>query len=168
MKTIIMTVVGLVVVGLVWSAVASWAGRKSVESAIESQAGGDVDYNADGTVTYTSDEGGVSTTGKLPDNWPSDAPVFSGATVAYAGYSTDGEGTSGTDLGAALTSTARLEDIIAFYKKSLTDNGWTIETEANVNGTTVLSAIKDQRTYSISIVPGEDLTTITVGISTNR
>jgi len=164
-KKTIYIILAVVAVGLIWSAVSAWTTRKAVEQIVETQTGGDVDYNADGTVNYTSDDGTFSTVNKLPDQWPKDAEQYPGATIIYSGYFNANEENSQAGASATLQTKDKAEDVMNFYKSNLEKEGWALESEANVNGGYILSATKEERTYSISISPSDEETTIIVGIS---
>lgn len=166
MKKYIWAIIGLVIVGTIWAGISSWSARKNVETAVESQTGGDLNLNADSTATYTNDQGSFSTTGSLPSNWPSDAPQYKGD-IVYSGYTNPTEESDTSGASVSLTTKDSVDAITAFYKQSLSDNGWSISGESNINGTEIISATKDNRTYSLSIAPGEDVNSVTASISTN-
>lgn len=122
----------------------------------------DVQINPNGTVKVTTSEGTAQTGGSVPADWPSDAPVYPGATVAFSASTNPATGTAG--FGLMLTTDASADDVAAFYKKELTVQGWTIDADMNAGVTTVISAKKDARAIGISITGSEGMTSITIGI----
>lgn len=121
-----------------------------------------VQMHTDGTTTVTTDEGTMRTGGELPATWPSDAPVYPDATVAFSASTNPTTGKAG--FGLMLTTAASTDDVAAFYKKELAGNGWTIAATMENAGTTVISATKDTRAMGLSIAGGEGTTSITIGI----
>ncbi len=120
-----------------------------------------VDVNADGTVKVTTSEGTVTNENTLPDNWPQDIPAYPGATVRVSGVMNPGAADPGAS--AMLESSDATTDVIAFYKTQLAAQKWTIDATMQLNGGTVLSASKDNRAMSLSIMPAGDKTAITIG-----
>ena len=97
----------------------------------------------------------------LPDDWPTDAPIYTGAIVQYSG-STAAGGKPGA--GAVLTSADSTVQVVAFYKAELAKQGWTMTTVMESQGTTIMGANKDDRTLSLLVGSADGQTTITIGI----
>lgn len=129
-------------------------------------AGVDVNSNADGTMTYSNEEGTVTVGGgaSMPSNWPSDAPAnYSGASIQYSGSSNPQTGEAGSAV--VYTVNASTQSVIDYYKSELAKNGWTVEATANMAGATVLSGKKDTRTFGIYVVDaGNGSVSVTIGI----
>jgi hypothetical protein len=127
--------------------------------------GANVSQGLDGSATYSNSEGTVTVgTNKLPDNWPSDVPAYSNATIQYSGSSNPQTGEKGSAV--AFTTSDSAQKVADFYKKELASKGWTIEQNAAVGASTMLSAKKDTRTLGVYIVDaGNGQVAVTVGIS---
>lgn len=164
MKKYIWIIVLVVGAGLVWMVVRSFLVRKGAEAIVESTTGGQVNYGADNSVTYTNEEGSVSTSNTLPANWPSDVPNYPGATVVYSGYSNPTDASSGAGAGATFTTPDDNTKVAAYYRDNLVKQGWQIAGESTAASTNIISATKDSRNLAISISRSENLTSIVVGI----
>lgn len=114
------------------------------------------------TVTFTGKEGEKLTIssegGKVPEDYPKDVPVVSGARVVMS-TSTSNAGQSGTSL--VLESTDSQDKVLAFYKKGLADNGWKLETTISQPDITIIAASKDKRNLSLQIGSSEGKTSVT-------
>src|SRR3989344_5333830 len=76
--------------GIVVLAIVGWLFMRGAGGFMGAATGFDVDRNADGSATYSNDEGSVTvgTTATMPSNWPSDAPAnYAGAAIVYSGTS---------------------------------------------------------------------------------
>jgi hypothetical protein len=116
-----------------------------------------------GTVEISSEDGKqtFSTKSDLPDNYPSDIPVYPNATVTSA--ITNGE------AGSLVTwkSSDSVEDVSNYFEKELADQGWNkIEGETSFFGQGVGHAEKSGRTLSYVITSttedGQQMTSIAV------
>jgi len=164
---VIVVVLFLAVVGFLMKSAANKASSKVAEEAINNATGGKADVDINGAnVSVKTKEGSFSTGNKLPDDWPKDAPVYTGATVTYSGSSNPQTGESG--FGAVLTTTDGSTKVVEFYKKELVSQGWTIASTQIANDTTVLGSTKDTRSLAVSIVEASGTTTITLGISEKK
>ncbi|OHA27241.1 MAG: hypothetical protein A3C06_04075 [Candidatus Taylorbacteria bacterium RIFCSPHIGHO2_02_FULL_46_13] len=149
-----------IVIGVVVVLIIGWVAKSSMRSL----TGVDVDTRMDGSTTYSNDEGTVTVGGnKLPDNWPSDAPKYQNADIQYSGSSNPQTGEAGASV-VFLTSD-NAQEVVDFYKKELTSNGWTIEQTATIGASTILSAKKNERTFGVYIADsGDGKVSVTVGI----
>lgn len=121
---------------------------------------GEVSRKLDGSTTYKSDYGTVTTgTNKLPNNWPSDAPKYGNATISQSA-STDAMGTVGSQV--SFTTSDSTQTILDFYKKELTASGWaSLSPGKPITGTqmgaiTTLMAKKDNRNFTIMITTNKE------------
>jgi hypothetical protein len=105
---------------------------------------------AQGQVAHTGKE--VNTvilntqTGKLPDDYPKDVPLPGDAKVVMSTSASDAR-----SFFVALESAAAADSLVAFYKKGLADNGWTIESTTPIAGMARFAASKDKRQLTVSI-----------------
>jgi hypothetical protein len=157
---IIGVIILLVIVGRM---VSSFSSKKIAEKNIELATGGKVSVQNDGNVKVSTKEGTFETnSGKLPDNWPSDAPTYAG-TITFSGSSNGTNGQKGLSLMISTSDSA--DKVVAFYKSELASKGWTIASEGTFSGTTMLSAEKGAQQYSIGIITADGQTQITSGIT---
>lgn len=154
----------LVVIILGWLLSGVFA-RKGAERTFEQVTGGKVNYGADNTTTYTTDEGSVTVGGgSLPDNWPSDAPQYPGAQIQYSGSSNPQTGEAGASIVFQVSATA--QTVVEYYKRELLAKGWKIDTTATVGPATTLGATKGGKTFYVYIVDaGSGTVSVTAGIS---
>ena len=119
------------------------AGEKIAETTLESATGSNVDLDTDdGSVSITTDDGEFNIgSSKVPDNWPSSIPMYSGATVVSSMTSTGSE-TGKVNGSIGLTTTDTPSQVITWYDSHL--SGWTKDATASYNmstgGSTITSA----------------------------
>jgi len=97
----------------------------------------------DGKVTYNA-EGG-----KVPDDYPKDVPVPGNVKVVMS-TSANANGQQGYSL--ILESADTTDNLTAFYKKGLADNGWTIESTTSTAEMTIFGASKEKRQLMVQIM----------------
>ncbi len=126
----------------------------------------DVDRNSDGTVTYETPEGSVTTGvgASLPSNWPSDVPKpLSGASILYSGTTNPNTGAAGSAI--TYTVQASLEMAIKHYSEGLAADGWKVESTTQMQGMNIVTATKDSRTVGVYVVDsGAGALQVTVGV----
>ncbi len=139
-------------------------GQNIAEKMIEDASGGKADVDMkNGSMTITTSEGTVTTgTGKVPDGWPTDVPVYAGATVQFSGMNNAGAGQGGMAL--VLTSKDDAETIVKYYKTTLQAGGWTVVNTMEAQGSTILLLTKDTKALSLSITGANGETSITMGV----
>jgi hypothetical protein len=95
------------------------------QKAVEQTTGVKVDQNGK-SVTVTGKNGEKASVssqeGKLPDGLPTDVPVYAGTIKASQTMSTE----KGTNYIFSVETGDNITTIMAWYKKQLTDKGWTI------------------------------------------
>lgn len=124
---------------------------------------------SDGGVKIESGDAGARTSVQvagdgdigLPEGFPDDLPVPSGATVAYS-MSSEGEG---------LSATLEVEDtprsVYTFYVEALGREGWEIRDKVETAGQYLVSGHKEGRDVSVSILEGDaaDKTLFTIVVA---
>lgn len=137
--------------------------EKVTERSIENQLGGeaDVDINDDGTATYKTEQGTVSTENKVPESWPKDAPIYADAKILISGENTDGQ----KGLSLSLSSPASVDKIFDYYSNELKNQGWKIVSTSKSTYGNVITAEKDTRTFSLVILGSDSTTQITTVIA---
>jgi hypothetical protein len=139
------------------------AADKTVESAIESTTGTDVDVdssqnrvavNVNGTSWETGDQ--VS----LPANFPEDIYVVEGTLkVAIANDAVGG-------FTVSLETGTSVSDVKALYLKEFAADGWTITGSVDIQGSSSVMATKAKRSTTVTIGANEDKSKTIVSIST--
>ena len=117
-------------------------------------ADGKVSYQAKGkdagTMTVTGKNGETATLnfngGKVPDDYPKDVPVYTGAKVVMSQSASDKHAHS-----LMLESEDSADKIAAFYQKGLEANGWKTESTVNAAQLTMVNATKEQRQMTLQI-----------------
>lgn len=101
--------------------------------------------------------GEVSTSNKLPSDFPSDFPVYGGAKVVGSV-----KGDQKGQLGFFVTweTGDQVDKVTDFYKKEFEKGPWKSESTLESNGTTILGAKKDGKTAALTIARGDNKTTI--------
>lgn len=125
--------------------------EKAVEAAVESSTNAEVDIK-EGSITITDEETGTTTQlgedVSLPDNFPSDVPIFEDVTVIASLETAEGEFTT------TMTSTEDHGVITKFYETELKKEGWTIDNTATITiqgKSTTFLASKNGRELSVGI-----------------
>jgi hypothetical protein len=91
-------------------------------------------------------------TAAVPDNFPSDVPIYPGAQPAQGkGVEIDGSAQSAVQF---LTNDA-LGDVHKFYTTELGSKGWTLDLDEENEGAATIQATKDNCKTNILITPAE-------------
>ncbi len=119
----------------------------------------------------TTSQGIVATDGKgtkvtasgagnaaLPENFPKDVPMISGAKIAVAMVLTDAASVN-------LIAPSSPDDAAKFYAENLKAQGWKVESPANVAGRTMLSAKKDKRDCNVAVAKHPDGSAIQIMVT---
>lgn len=118
--------------------------EKAAEKAVEAQTGGKVDIDTNSGSMKIKDEktGAVvewGTQAKLPDNWPSDVPVYPGAAIRASMSTNEGSTLS-------LETTDAIDKVSSFYKGKL--SGFKKEAEMDMGATKIVSFSDGKRKIS--------------------
>ncbi len=114
-------------------------------------------------VTVTTDQGTWSTSDKLPNDFPADVPVYPGSTVQ--GSLAAGQDTSSEGHYVGLQTADSVDDVAKWYKGEIAKQGWKIQADATVNGTSVLSAEKSGRIATVTIATESGKTIIALVVA---
>lgn len=138
--------------------------EKATEKAIEGATGGAVKIdNGNGTVTLTNkDKGTTATVGaqaKLPDHWPSDVPVYPGASIVGSVDSDDGQMVT-------LESTDAPDKVISFYKSKL--SSYKKEGEMDTGDFKLLTMKSGQHQVAVATSGKDGKTSVQLTSSTNK
>lgn len=170
---IVIIALGIAVLGgIAWSATSRFTAERMVERAIEQGGAVDakVDTSADGnsSVTITDTDGtrveySAGASVSLPNDWPADVPVMDGMALNYVGSSNPQTGEPAKVLTGTTKSPAA--EVMAFYRETLTANGWTEEGAVNMPGSLMYSARKGESQVGVYIAGDENGTTVTLSIN---
>lgn len=164
-KIVMVVIIGLLIIYVAATRLLGIAGQKVAEKAIEEaieQEGGpvtDVDISGNGEKIVIETEEGTFTAGKqeLPDNFPSDLPVYSGAAIASTASGPEG-------LAVTLTTQDSAKEVSTFYKNELADNGWEITQTVTLENATVYGFQKGSIEGTVAITESEEGTSITISL----
>jgi len=128
--------------------------EKATEEAIEHDQGGDANVNLqEGNFSLKTDKGSfsVQSGSTLPAGFPSDIPLYPGATVTSSAASQTPEG-AGFLVTADSTDTP--DKIIAFYKDKLA-SGFQSKADMNMNGQLMLvyQSADEKRSVQLTATP---------------
>lgn len=165
---IVVIVVILVILGIVGSILsglfAKKVAEKTTESIISGVTNGAVDVDTkNNSVTITGEDGTTTTIGsKLPNNFPSDIPVYPGATVTSSSV-TNGDAESVTSS-ATLSTSDSLEKVKAYYDGQLSKDGWTQQDSLNLGSIVNYVVTKNNRQLAVTITPLTNDSTVAVSL----
>lgn len=159
-KKTILFLIPLLLLTLVLTGCGKSASERVAEKALENAWGGNADVDVDsGSVDIETDQGHWQTGegSTLPENWPEDIYVPDGKIIT----STD----TGFSQGVTLELDKGVTDLRDEYKSKIIEEGWDINTELNIEGSTMLGANKDNRNLSVSISSEDGTTTMIITFS---
>ena len=166
---IILIIIALILVGLflVGRTLARKIGQGIFSRVLSQVTDSNVKVEGDGdSVTFTGEEGEVSfnASGDMPESFPKDFPVYSGATLKSS-FTATGADTKGTSVVWETGDSA--DKVAGFYKGELVKKGWKIVSTFEQEGTTTLTFEKEGVGGFLGIAKGEGGKTaisVTVGI----
>jgi hypothetical protein len=125
--------------------------EQATKAAVEKTTGVKVDQN--GGKTTVTDKNGQTTTlstdqNKLPDGLPSDMPAYTGTIKASASVG----GQTGTSYTFTVETTDDVTTILDWYKKELTDKGWTVNATSTNGDAGMISAKKGENQNAVVTV----------------
>jgi hypothetical protein len=133
-----------------------------VGNVLSRRIGGVVDVEKDGEkVTVTSEEGEFSfeEEGSLPDNFPSDFPIYPGAKLASS-WTASSDDTDGLSL--IWKTDDSVSKVGNYYESELKDAGWTLSFTAETEDSTTFAFEKDDVSGFIGITVEESKTVISL------
>lgn len=166
---IILIVLALILVALflVGKVVARKVGQGIFSRVLSQVTDSNVKVEGDGdSVTFKGEEGEVSfnASGDMPESFPKDFPVYSGATLKSS-FTATGEDTKGTSV--VWETGDGVDKVSDFYKSELAKKGWKIVSTFEQEGTTTLTFEKEGVGGFLGIAKGEGGKTaisVTVGV----
>lgn len=144
----------IVLISLVSALVGKFFAKKIIQGTIESKTGVKTNLSdiENGKMTFTDPKTGATVdigSGKLPDNFPKEFPVYPGAKVTSALSGAQ----SGSDNGfwVTLSTADSLDKVNTYYKNQLASGGWTITTTFTAGDTTTQTVKKGVWNGSLAV-----------------
>lgn len=148
-KKTMMIVGGVIVLAVVAGAANQFMGKSAAEKAIEAATGGTVNVDSNGDdVTVKTDQGTWSTSDKLPAGFPTDVPLYPGATVQGSVAAAQQQG-GGNYVG--LETTDSIDKVMNWYKAEVVAKGWKVSTNLEVDGGLMIAGSKDTSDLVVTI-----------------
>lgn len=125
-----------------------------LQTAIEKQTGVKTNLQdvENGKMTFTDSKTGAKVdigTGKVPDNFPKDFPLYTGAKVVSAMSGNQSGSSNGFWL--TMSTTDSVDKVAAFYKSKFASGGWVVGTTYTAGGTFSQTVEKGQWSGSVAI-----------------
>jgi hypothetical protein len=145
---------------------AGQAAKKFLGGVINKSTGGRLNVSDDGEeVSLQTEEGEMKIKqDDLITDFPTDMPVYPGASVQTSWVATEKQG----GIMAEFVTTDQLDKIERFYRDQLAENGWYQTNELAQAGSVVFSAEKDERSAWVSLNQNENQVLITILVVTNN
>jgi hypothetical protein len=144
------------------------AAERTAEEIIEGATGGEVDIEDDGgSVTIETEEGAVTIEGgegtDLPEDWPSDMPVYDGTITGSSSFSTP----EGDSMTVTIETGDSVDDVLAFYQAELQSDGWTEDfvADSSDGGERAVSLVVSKGERNGTVAINEDEGTTFVGVT---
>lgn len=114
----------------------------------------DTSSNSDSSYTFEDEDGtgSFSFGTSVPANFPSDIPIYSGATASFSSSDTNSEGKAESSVTFAVE--AKATDVVNFYKSGMTSAGYDFVSEVNFFGNVM--TFENSNTEVIVSVIGTD------------
>lgn len=155
-------IVGVIVAVVMVGWLAGFFGNSSTDTEVSEEQSQQAIDDQTNDMTVKTDQGTWSTSDKLPADFPKDAPVYPGATVEgslAAGQSAE------QGYYAGFQTKAAVADVAAWYKSEIAQQGWNIQSNASVNGATMMSGEKGDRILTVTISSESGVTTIALVVA---
>jgi|SRR5581483_4219135 len=132
--------------------------KKIITGAIKEKTGVEVNVNEidKDKLSYTDPRTGQTLNigeNKIPDNFPSDFPIYKGSAVTSS--------LTGKDFWLTLTTTDDENKVISYYKENLEKNGWKIQNGSGNDGTNWIVSKNNLSGY-LTITKGDSQTSILI------
>lgn len=156
---VVVVVIVLIILALIGYFVQRQFAEKAAETAIEQATGSKVDISQGGEkVTIETDEGKVTVSkNDIPDSFPSDITIYSGAEVISTAESSAGSS-------VVLKTSDSTSKVADFYKDDLKKNGWEIVSTITNEGVSLITANKGSKGVLITVTTDEEDGKTSVGI----
>lgn len=148
--------------GIIWIKFRGAIVSKFLSLFLSKTAGQDVKVDNDGkkiTFDGTGGQFSYSAEGNLPDGFPKDFPIYTGAKLTSS-WTTNGE--SGKGISVVWETTDSADKVQAFYKDKLPQSGWKIDNEFAQESMQTISFEKDNVSGFIGLTESNQKLTISV------
>lgn len=148
--------------GIVWIKFRGAIVSKFLSLFLSKTAGQDVKVGDDGKKITFDGAGGqfsYSAEGSLPEGFPKDFPIYTGAKLTSS-WTTDGE--SGKGISVVWETADSADKVQAFYKDKLSQLGWKIDNEFAQESMQTISFEKDNISGFIGLAKTDQKLTISV------
>ncbi len=146
-----LTIIAVVVAILVILALSGYfVQRKSTQDSVEKASNGTVAIQDNGKkTTIETDDGEITIgQGEIPKSFPPDVTVYKSAEVQATTEAED-------SISITLKTPDSISKITSFYKNDLTKNGWGSITSNTLEGSSLITAKKDERELVITATVDE-------------
>ena len=142
------------------------ATEKVTEKAAETLTNADVDIS-DESISIGTDEGELTFgTDEIPEDLPSDVPVYPDTTVVWTSSSSTDQ-----SYWLDLETTDSFTEVETYYDDNLESNGWTIDDRSTYTSdgqkSTLYNTSQDNRTLVVTLASTEEETKTMISISTS-
>jgi hypothetical protein len=143
----------LVLFGAAGGFIFSKLGMGLFNKGLEQATGLSVNQNKEGFTFKDGKTGAEVNVGleKMPDNFPSDFPVYPGSKPAGTLSGMGGENNSADGFWVVLTTTDSVDKVQGFYTSKLKENSWTIVSTTTVSGSTIWTVTKGDLEGSLTV-----------------
>jgi uncharacterized protein YxeA len=162
-KVVILIVIGLIVLigGGFW--IQKKISQKRIETTIEKTTGGKASVDLDEQTIKINTNQGSWQAGKeveLPPDFPKDVPLTQGVITASTTLPQE------KSYSVIIESSKNLEEIKTEYETKLPQQGWTVSSVSATANTSLISASKEQRRLTVSILKNnKNKTVVTLTIA---
>jgi len=157
---------GIVALGVLLVLTLAGCGRiaeEAAEEVVQQTTGVNVEQDGE-KVTIEGEDGEqieIGSGAELPDDFPSDVPVYKGADVVSTSTLSDG---GAKNFYISLQTTDAFEDVVEWYKSEMDSKGWEIEadvvTTAEGSSSAILGFKKGEAETSFSIATDDSGNTV--------
>lgn len=159
-SVLLLTILAVVVVAAVV------AGKAIYEKLLSKTTGEVVEVDEEGgkvTVKSGETEFSFEEGGELPENFPEDFPIYSGAKLTSS-WTTQAEGKDGISL--IWETEDSMEEVSGYYKRELVDAGWKVGLSTEAEETITMGFEKDSSSGFLGITTeeGKTIISLTLGI----
>jgi hypothetical protein len=133
-------------------------GEQVAEQIGEQALNGEVDIDDD-SISITDDEGNEFSAGsgtEIPASWPQAVPLFPGGELVLATSQSDGSAT------ALWETTQSIDEAAAAYDAVLVSSGFTLDQDANIDGTIVRTYQGGENAANVTVADVEGTTNVSV------
>lgn len=133
-------------------------GEQVAEQIGEQALNGEVDIDDD-SISITDDEGNEFSAGsgtEIPASWPASVPLFPGGELVLATSQSDGSAT------ALWETTQSIDEAAAAYDAVLVSSGFTLDQDANIDGTIVRTYQDSGNAANVTVADVEGTTNVSV------